>query len=86
VTKHLSAQGRLDPSGGLCCFWFPNKTGTPPLWSSDILTIVKNELEMRKLQPLKIKGVKNSKKQTTKHYKGWFLNSQKLFCMLLYYY
>jgi hypothetical protein len=31
MTKHLSAQGRLNPRGGLCCFWRPNKTGTSPL-------------------------------------------------------
>jgi hypothetical protein len=26
VTEHLSTQGRLDRSGGLHCFWHPNKT------------------------------------------------------------
>jgi hypothetical protein len=26
VTEQLSAQGRSDPRGGLCCFWCPNKT------------------------------------------------------------
>jgi hypothetical protein len=31
----------------------------------------------------KIKGVKNSKKQITKHYKGRFLNTQNNSCMLL---
>jgi hypothetical protein len=25
VSKQLSAQGRPDPRGGLCCFWYPNK-------------------------------------------------------------
>ncbi len=29
VTEHFSAQGRLDPRGGLYCFWCPNKTSTP---------------------------------------------------------
>jgi hypothetical protein len=38
---------------------------------------------MRKLQPLKVKGVKNLKKQTTKHYKGRFLNTQKFPFMML---
>jgi hypothetical protein len=34
----------------------------------------------------KVKGVKNSQKQTTEHYKGWFLNTQKIHYMLLYNY
>jgi hypothetical protein len=38
--------------------------------------------------PQKVKGVENSKnklkKQTTKHYQSWFLNTQKIPCMLLY--
>jgi len=33
---------------------------------------------MRKLWPLKVKGVKNLRKQTTKHYKGRTLNTQKI--------
>ncbi len=36
---------------------------------------------MRKLWPLKVKGAKNLKKQTTKHYQNWFLNTQKIPCM-----
>jgi hypothetical protein len=70
VIKHLSAQGRPDSRGGLHYFWCPNKTGTLPLGASDTLTIVKKELEMKKLQPLKVQRVK--KTQTIKHYKGWF--------------
>jgi len=31
---------------------------------------------MRKLELPKIKQVKNSNKQTIKHYKGWFSNTQ----------
>jgi hypothetical protein len=38
---------------------------------------------MKKLQPSKVKGVKNSKEQTTKHYKGQFPNTQTIFYMLL---
>ncbi len=38
---------------------------------------------MRKLQPTKIKGVKNSLKQTTKHYKCRFLNTKNIFLALL---
>jgi hypothetical protein len=62
VTEHLSAQGRPDSRGGVHCFWCPNQTWTPPLDTSDTLIIVKNGLEMRKLQPLKVQRVKNSKK------------------------
>ncbi len=48
VTEHLNAQGSLDPRGGLCCFWCPNKTWTSSLGTFDTLTIVENRLEMRK--------------------------------------
>jgi hypothetical protein len=50
-----------------------------------MLTIVKNELKLRKLLPPKVKGIKNflKKEQTTKRYKGWFSNTQKIPCMLL---
>ncbi len=34
----------------------------PPLGASNTLRIVENRLEMRKLWPSKVKGVKNSKK------------------------
>jgi hypothetical protein len=77
VTKHLSAQGRPDPWGGLHCFWCQNKTWTSSLSASDTLTIIKNELGIRKLRPPKVKGFKNSKTQTTEHYKGWFSNTKQ---------
>jgi hypothetical protein len=63
VTKHLSAQGRLDPRGGLHCFWYPNKTWTPSLDAFGTLKLVKNGIELKKLQPLKVQGVKTSKKK-----------------------
>jgi len=51
------------------------------------LKIVKNELEMRKLWPLKVKGSRTQKEKKTptiKDYKGQFPNIQKnFFCMLL---
>jgi hypothetical protein len=62
VTEHLSAKGRTDSREGLHCFWYPNQTWTPSLGASDTLIIVENELKMRKLQPPKVQGVKNSKK------------------------
>jgi hypothetical protein len=79
VIEHLSAQDRLDSRRGLHCLWCRNKPRTPPFGACDTLTIVYNELKMRKLRSLKIKGVKNSKKQITKHYKGQFLNTKKFF-------
>jgi hypothetical protein len=48
------------------------------LGASDTITIVENELEMRKLWYPKVKGVKNSKIQTTEHYKGRFSNTQNI--------
>jgi len=70
ATKHLSAQSKLDPRRRFRCFWHPKNTWTPPFSASNTLTIVENILEMRKLRPPKVKGVKNFKKQTTKHYKA----------------
>ncbi len=52
-SKNLSAQGRPDPRGGLCCFWHLNKTSTPLIGTSSALKIVKNKLELRKLRPSK---------------------------------
>jgi len=51
--------------------------------SSGALKIVKNKIEMRKLQSRKGEGVKNSKKQNIECYPGWFLITQKILCMLL---
>jgi hypothetical protein len=36
----LNTQGRLDPRRGLCCFWCPNKTWTPPLGAFGTLKVV----------------------------------------------
>jgi hypothetical protein len=61
VTDHLSSQGRPDPRGGLFYFLFPNKTWTPPLGTSETLTIVWNRLEMRKLWAFKVKRSRTKK-------------------------
>jgi hypothetical protein len=61
VTEHLSVQGRPAPRGGLCCFWCSNNSWTPPLVASDTLTIFENELEIRKLQPPKVRGSRTKK-------------------------
>jgi hypothetical protein len=39
---------------------------------------------MRKLWSPKVKGVKNSQKKTIEHYKGQFLNTQKVPFMLFF--
>jgi hypothetical protein len=62
----------------------PNKTLSPPLGTSKKIRIVENGLEMKKLRPPKVKGVKNSKK-TIEHYKGRFLNTQKVLFMLVFF-
>jgi hypothetical protein len=41
------------------------------------LTIIENRSKMRKIQLPQSKGVKNFKKQTTKHYKSQFSNTKK---------
>jgi hypothetical protein len=86
MTKQLSTQGRPDPKGGLHCLWCPNKTWILPLVAFNTLTIVENRLKMRMLWAPKIKGVKNSKEQTTKHYKYQFPDTQKVLYMLFCYY
>jgi hypothetical protein len=68
MSDHFSAQGRLDPRGGLHCFWSPNKTWTLFIRASDALKIVENGLELKKLQPPQSKeGQELKKKQTTEH-------------------
>ncbi len=57
----------------------------PSSWCSNMLKIIEKKLEMRKLWPLKVKGVKNSKKKTIEHYKGRFLNTQKVPFMFFFY-
>jgi hypothetical protein len=69
--------------GGFCWFWCQNKTWSPPLGAFNAIRIVENGLKMRKLWSPKIKGVRNSK-NTIEHYKGWFLNTQKVPFMLVF--
>jgi hypothetical protein len=49
VTRHLNAQGRLDPRGGLHFFLCPNKTWTLPISAFGAPKIVKNGIKLRKL-------------------------------------
>jgi hypothetical protein len=82
MIEQFNVQGRPDPRGELCCFWCPNKTWIFPLVASNTSTIVENIFKMRKLWPHKVKGVKNSKEQTTEHYKSQFPNTQNILYML----
>jgi hypothetical protein len=84
VTKHLSSQGRLDPRGGLHCFRYPNKPWTPPIDAFGTLKPVKNGIELKKLQPPKVQGVKNStKKKSLNITKAGSQTPKKIPCMLL---
>jgi hypothetical protein len=65
VTKHLSAQGRPNPKGGLCCFWCPNKTWTPPLDACDTLTCWKGVIN-EKVTASQSKG--DQELQNTNHW------------------
>jgi hypothetical protein len=52
--------------------------------ASSTLKIIKKKKELKKLQPPKIEGVKNSKKQETiQCYKGQFPNTQNIIFLLL---
>ncbi len=52
----------LDPRGGLHCFWCLKKNLKPSYCAFKALKIIKNEIKLKKLWPLKVEGVKNSKK------------------------
>jgi hypothetical protein len=63
MTKHLSAQGKLDRREGPIVFSVQKKLKLLRIWHT------KNNqkiIELRKLWPPKVKGVKNLKKQITK--------------------
>jgi hypothetical protein len=70
MTKHLNVHGKWDPRGGLHCFCCPNKTWTLVINTFSTQKNIKNIIDVKKLQPPKVKGVKNSnkKKKTTEHY------------------
>ncbi len=69
---------------GSIVFGVQAKTWTPIIGASSILKIVKHELELRKLWPSKVEGVKNSKKQTTKCYKAHPHSPKKFLVFFLY--
>jgi hypothetical protein len=75
MKEELTKEPRVDlPMIEQCCFWCPNKTWTPPLGTSDTLTIVKNGLNEKVMAPQSTGG-QELKKQITEHYKGQFSNT-----------
>jgi hypothetical protein len=72
MSKHLSAQGRPDLRGELYLLILMSKQNLNPfswhIWHiNNCWKWIRNEKVMT---PPKVKGVKNSKKQTTKHYQS----------------
>jgi len=55
-------------AGGPHCLWCPKTRWSPPLGASMALKIGKNELETRKLQFPKVRGVIFIKKISTKQF------------------
>jgi len=64
--KHL---GRLDPRGGLHCFWCLNKAWTPLIGAFCAQKIIKNGIELKKLCHPQIRGGPRTQKKTIKRYK-----------------
>jgi hypothetical protein len=73
MSEHLSTQGRPDLRGELCCFWCPmvSKQNLNPfschIWHTNNC---QKWIIIEKVMPPKVKGVKNSIKQTTEHYQS----------------
>jgi hypothetical protein len=67
-------------------FWCKNKTLTLCIGAYGTLKIVKNGIKLKRLWSPKVEGVNNSTKQTSKCYKGWFLNTQNIPCVLFFCY
>jgi hypothetical protein len=72
VIEHLSAQAGWIQGESSFVSDVQTKLEPPPLGAYDIITIVKNGLEMRKLWPPQIKGGQELKKKQfiTEQYKG----------------
>ncbi len=74
MNDHLSVQGMLDPRGGLHCFKV-SKQNLNPFYRC--IWCTKKWIRIEKVMGLQNRGVKNSKKQTTKHYKASFRSPKK---------
>jgi hypothetical protein len=77
--------GQVGSKGRDPLFLVSKQNMNGALGTFDTLIIVEKTNYKWKSYSPKLKGVKNSKKQTIKHYKGWFPNTKKLLCMLLCY-
>jgi len=62
MNNHLSTQGKLDPRGGSILLVFKQNLN-PSYWCIWCTKIIKSKLKLRKLQPPKVEGIKNSKRK-----------------------
>jgi hypothetical protein len=62
MSDHLSAQGRLDPRGGLCCFWCRKQNSNPSYWYIWCTKNCQKWLRIEKVTALQSRGFDNSKK------------------------
>ncbi len=66
VSKYLSTQGRLDPRGGLCCFWCLEKNLNLSYWHIWCIKNRQKRIRIEKVITPKVEGVKNSKNKPLK--------------------
>jgi len=83
-TLKRSGQARSNERALLFLVFQQNLNASPD--ASHALNFLKNWSEMRKLGPPKVEGVKNWKKTNHRTLQSWFLNTQKIPCMLPYCY
>jgi hypothetical protein len=87
VIEHLSSHGWLDPRGGLHCLWCPNKTWTPPLGTSNTLTIIKKQIRNEKVTtPQSKRGQKLIRSNHWTIQRSIPNTQKKNHCMLLWFY
>jgi hypothetical protein len=79
--KHL---GQANSKGDVMLFSMSKKNLNPSYWRIWHTKNHKKGMELRKFWSPKVKRVNNSKKKTIECYKGRFLNTQTLPCMLFY--
>jgi len=82
-TSYAANVSKYNNQGRVLLILVSKQNLKAPLGASNIIRIIENGLEMRKLWSFKVKGVGNSKK-TIEHCKGRFLNTQKFPFMLVF--
>jgi hypothetical protein len=65
--EHLMAQRKLNPRGGLYCWWCSKISGNPFASTFDTPKITKNKASMKKLWPPNVGGVKGRNGKFQKH-------------------